>query len=510
MKMSTFAAIEIGAYDVVMKIFEFSAKNGMREIDCIRQRAELGADTYAFGYVSYEKTEMLCSILTEFRKIMEGYRVDDYRACAKSALRETSNALLVLEQIKSKTGLHVDTLGNSEHRFISYKSIAFQETEFLKMIEKPTAIMDMGEGSLQISLFNKECLVTTQNIRLGTMRMREKLASMEEKTTDLAGMIDELVSSELFTFRKLYLKEKEIKNLIILGNFLTKIVKKAGGREQGYLSREVLLDYLEKIKNMDPEEMAEMLEIPNDAAEILQQSVFIYRSMLREMEVEEIWAPAQSFCDGLAYEYAEQHHYLKNPHNFENDILAAGRNIAKRYMCNARHSEAVCNFALIIFDGLKSVHAMGKRERLLLQIACLLHSCGKYISMSYSAQSAYNIIVSTEIIGLSHREREIVANVAKYNTMPFPDYRELVSTLQRADYLTVAKLTAILRIANEVDRGHRQKYKTVKTSFKKDVLTVTVDSAQNMTLEIGMMAEKKQFFEDVFGVKLNIRQKKRI
>ena len=144
MKMTTFAAIDIGAYEVVMKVFEISAKKGMREIDCIRRRTDLGADTYGLGYMSYEKTEDLCNILSEYRKIMEGYRVDVYRACGKSALRETSNILLVLEQIKSKTGLKVDIFSNSEHRFISYKSIAFQDDLFRKMIEKPTAIVDVG------------------------------------------------------------------------------------------------------------------------------------------------------------------------------------------------------------------------------------------------------------------------------------------------------------------------------------------------------------------------------
>ncbi len=506
--MTTFAAIDIGAYEIVMKIFEISAKNGMKEIDCIRQRTELGADTYAFGYISYDKIESLCRILTEFRTIMEGYRVDVYRACGKSALRETSNILLILEQIKSKTGLHVDILSNSEHRFIKYKSIAFQETEFLKMIEKPTAIADVGEGSLQISLFNKECLVTTQNIRMGTMRLREKLSGMEEKTSDLSGMAEELMSSELFNFRKLFLKDKEIKNLIVLGSFLPKIIKKANNGEPSfYLSKDALMAELESYRRKDPESIAEELEISPDVSELLNQSIAVYRSLIGGMDVEEIWAPSLSLCEGLAYEYAEQNHYLKNPHNFENDILAAGKNIAKRYMCNTKHAEVVENFAMILFDGLKGVHDMGKRERLLLRLAAQLHSCGKYISMSYSAECTYNIIASTEIIGLSHTEREIVANVAKYNTMEFPDYKELAANLQSADYLTVAKLTAILRIANEMDKGHRQKFKSVKTVLKKDVLTVTINSAQNMTLEIGMMDDKRKFFENVFGVKLLIKQK---
>lgn len=64
---------------------------------------------------------------------------------------------------------------------------------------------------------------------------------------------------------------------------------------------------------------------------------------------------------------------------------------------------------------------MGRRERLLLRIATLLHDCGKYISLVNLGECSYAIIMATEIIGLSHREREIVANIVRYNHLEF-DY----------------------------------------------------------------------------------------
>ena len=60
------------------------------------------------------------------------------------------------------------------------------------------------------------------------------------------------------------------------------------------------------------------------------------------------------------------------------------------------------------FDSMKKVHGMGDRERLLLQIAVQLHDCGKYISMGDVAECSYQIIMATEIIGLSTEERQIM------------------------------------------------------------------------------------------------------
>ena len=72
------------------------------------------------------------------------------------------------------------------------------------------------------------------------------------------------------------------------------------------------------------------------------------------------------------------------------------------------------------------MHGMKERERLLLQMAVMLHDVGKYISFNNVADSSYNIIMSNEIIGLSHIEREMVALIARYNTVTLPSYDELV------------------------------------------------------------------------------------
>lgn len=100
----------------------------------------------------------------------------------------------------------------------------------------------------------------------------------------------------------------------------------------------------------------------------------------------------------------EKKNFIKSAHNFENDILVAARNIAKRYSTGKDHIKGTTDLALAIFDSMKKVHGMGDRERLLLQIAVQLHDCGKYISMGDVAECSYQIIMATEIIGLSTEE----------------------------------------------------------------------------------------------------------
>ena len=77
MGVKTFAAIDVGSYELSMKIFEVSQRKKIREIDHIRHRIELGTETYNTGKLSNEKVDELCRVLTEFQEIMKGYQVTD-------------------------------------------------------------------------------------------------------------------------------------------------------------------------------------------------------------------------------------------------------------------------------------------------------------------------------------------------------------------------------------------------------------------------------------------------
>lgn len=167
--------------------------------------------------------------------------------------------------------------------------------------------------------------------------------------------------------------------------------------------------------------------------------------------------------------------------------------------------------ALDIFDSTRKIHGMGKRERLLLQIAVLLHDCGKYISMSEVAECSYRIIMATEIIGLSTEERQVIASAVRYNTREFGCYKEInrETSMSRENYLLTAKLTAILRLANAMDRSHYQKVKALNVTLKDRILYLVVDSARNVSLELGLLKDKKEFFEEVFGIRLVMRRKGR-
>ena len=219
--MKTFAAVDIGSYELSMKIFEFSGKNKMREIDHVRHRIDLGTETYFTGKLSYEKADELYRVLREFAKIMEAYKVDAYQAYGTSAVREMENSGIVLDRITQRTGIRVDVLSNSEQRFLDYKSIASKGEEFDRLLEKGTVILDIGGGSIQISQFDKGSLTTTQNLHLGALWLRERLGRINAKPSQLEELLSEMSDAQLSMLKKFYFKDKEIKHVILVDDYLS-------------------------------------------------------------------------------------------------------------------------------------------------------------------------------------------------------------------------------------------------------------------------------------------------
>ena len=112
--------------------------------------------------------------------------------------------------------------------------------------------------------------------------------------------------------------------------------------------------------------------------------------------------------------------------------------------------------------------------------------------------------MATEIIGLNHREREIVANIVRFNHSDFVypgTYGATAGLLDKNSYITIAKLTAILRVANSLDRSHKQKMKEIKATVDGRELLLKVDTPQTFLLEEAFFPEAADFFEEIYSIK---------
>lgn len=512
MKTRYFAGIDVGSYELSCKIFQFSPKTGMKEIDSVNYRLDLGSESFANGKISKEKVDELCHVLNSFKAVMNTYKVEEYKAYGTSAIRELENKIILLDHIEQRTGIRVEVISNSEQRFLNYKAIASKGEEFNRIIEKGTAILDIGGGSIQISLFEKNSLIATQNMKLGVLRLEERIGHLASNQLKFENLLEEVINTQLLVFKKLYLKDREIETIIVVDDYVSFLMQKyeKEGRNTAHLSYDRFHKYVNETKVCSIFQMARRFDISEENAVRTFISSIIIKRCMKVMDAKQMWSPGVVLCDGIGFEYGQKNGLIKEEHDFQQDILDCALNLSKRYQGNKKRSETLENIALTIFDSMKRIHGLGKRERLLLSLATILHDCGKYISMSNLGECSYNIILYTEIIGLSHKEREMVANVVKYNHLKF-GYYDIVtqsSKLDKDDYLIIAKLTAILKLANGLDRSHKQKFKDIKIGLKDHNLIITVNTNEDITLEKGMLGDRADFFEEVFSIRPVVKQRK--
>lgn len=337
-----FAAIDVGSFELEMGIYETTSRNGLREIDHLRHVISLGRDTYHTGKISYHLVDEMCQVLEEFEQVMKSYQVEDYRAYATSAMREAKNSQIILEQIRVRTGIQVQVISNSEQRFLGYKAIAMKEAEFQKIIQKGTAIADVSFGSLQISLFDKDSLVSTQNIQQGILRLRENLSGVWSDRQTVLGIFEDMVDNELYAFKKMYLKDRDIKNLICIGESILYLARdEVAGKRVDRISAADFQKFYEKLIQMPVDQIEDRFGVNQEYAHLLIPAAIIYKQILEMTGAEMLWVPGIRMCDGIAADYAEKQKYLKFTHNFDDDILSASRNMAKRYRCNTSHGQKI-------------------------------------------------------------------------------------------------------------------------------------------------------------------------
>jgi exopolyphosphatase/guanosine-5'-triphosphate,3'-diphosphate pyrophosphatase len=163
---------------------------------------------------------------------------------------------------------------------------------------------------------------------------------------------------------------------------------------------------------------------------------------------------------------------------------------------------------LSIFDQTQHLHHLTDRERILLEVASILHDSGHSIDPSECQIHSYNIIMYADIMGFADREMQLIANIARYHNddIPLPTH-DNYARLTETDKMIISKLAAMLKLANSLDTTLRQKIREIQISRNKRDLIFSIDTDADTLLEEWSFAQKAGFFEEVMGFRPRIKRK---
>jgi exopolyphosphatase/guanosine-5'-triphosphate,3'-diphosphate pyrophosphatase len=159
-----------------------------------------------------------------------------------------------------------------------------------------------------------------------------------------------------------------------------------------------------------------------------------------------------------------------------------------------------------LFRELQADHRLDKRFELLLKIAALLHEVGMFIGdRSHHKHSMY-VIMNSDLFGLTRKDIALIALVARYHRRATPrPYHEEYTSLDRDSRIAVAKMAAMLRVADALDRDHMQQARAMAFAREPGQFVISLADSADLTIERLALKEKGNLFEEIFGMKPVVR-----
>ena len=184
--------------------------------------------------------------------------------------------------------------------------------------------------------------------------------------------------------------------------------------------------------------------------------------------------------------------------------IALGRHLG----FEEEHSRQDARIAVMLFDQTFDLHGLDDECRDLLYCAGLLHDIGYVEGYWGHHKTAYRLIMEADLPGLTEREVRIVANVARYHRGARPKLKHKgFAALDADDRELVETLSAILRLADGLDRSHTDAVRDLEVWLDGDELVLLLECPFGCSAEVWAGEKKGRFFGEVFGVRLRVRER---
>jgi exopolyphosphatase/guanosine-5'-triphosphate,3'-diphosphate pyrophosphatase len=467
----------------------------------------LGKDTFTHGQLGAATVEATLKALEGFRRIMDTYGVVRYRAVATSAVREAGNRDVFLDRVRLRTGIDVEVIDGSEENRLSYIAVRESLKDHEALASGDTLLVEVGGGSADISFLRRGEPVHSGTYALGSIRMRQGLAAWHGSNDQRIRLLRRHIHNVVDDIRR-EMPLREARFFVALGGdvrFAVGQISSGNGAGIRAIAKDAFLAFCERLTTEDVDQIVESYRLPLSEAETLVPALLTYRELLLETGAEEIVVPDASLRAGLLLDLVtEEGHGIED---FRKQVLASAAALGDKYRYDAPHARNVAHLATRLFDELSSEHGLGSRDRLLLEVAALLHDIGIYVNLKGHHKHSQYILSVSEIFGLSREDMAVVSNVARYHRRATPQKSHLpYMALDRDTRIAVNKLAAVLRLANALDADHLQKVRDVRVVREEGDLAIEVDGAGDLTMERLASNSRSDFLTEVLGRRIAFRE----
>ena len=289
------AAIDIGSNSIrllITNVIPTENYTYYRKVSMTRLPVRLGEDVFAGGKISKESIQRLMDAMQAYRYIMKVNGVEDFRACATSAMREAKNGARTVKRIARKTGINIELIDGAEEARLVFESkmfdkIAPEETNFL--------YIDVGGGSTELTLLIDNEIVASRSFKIGTVRILKGLVEEQEWTSMQQWIVE---------------KTANIPNLAMIGSGgnINKLHKISGKPISEPLSQRYLSLQLKNIEKLSTQERVIQLGLNFDRADVIVPALRIYNNATKWAGAHRMYVPKIGVSDGITRDLYHTRH----------------------------------------------------------------------------------------------------------------------------------------------------------------------------------------------------------
>ncbi|MFC6274885.1 exopolyphosphatase [Levilactobacillus tangyuanensis] len=501
-----FGAILVNVSSIELSIVNL--KTGT-QTERVKSSVAIGENIYNHEEIDFETVADAAEALRGFLQIIKDYGVHNYRVWGSQALSSAPNAEFIRDQLYVRTGLHIDWLSLGEESFVRNEAIALKLDQYQELVKHHAAIIGLNSGSTTLSFFANEHLVASHNMKLGPIRIKEVLQNLRATAPNPVDVLDDYINSKVDDFYRFL--PAELQNtpnqIILIGATPLNNYFIPQNKISYTLTIQDFIKFSREVSGATNQFLVERLRISEENVDTVLPVVLLVKKLLTVVHADKLHLVNLNVLDGLTTNQAITAGHHK--YHFENQILAAADDLAQRYRVEPHHMELVRHFSLHLFDQLRPLHHLTNRDRLLLQIAAIVHDIGGFIDTHEHYLHSDYVLKQSEMLGLSNEETQIIAAVSRYHSTRTP--AEDLAHFQQLDAdkrLVVAKLSAILRLADALDDAHQQTIQKISVSVRTNKIVITAFSDDELSLIRWAFNYKAQFFTDVFGLQPVLKQRR--
>ena len=500
MGITRVAAVDVGSNAIRYVVVDVSATGAHTGVEDERVAVRLGTDVFTRERrFRAETMDAAVTALLRIRRRLDDLGVAHYRAVATSAVREARNGGALVERIRRESGIHLETISGSEEARLVWIAVS----DRVDLGEDRWLMMDLGGGSVEISVAEREGILWSESHTLGSVRLLQ--AFQEEGVVPSGHAYRELLERYTHVLKvPRAVGEWKPRGTIATGGNIEAIADLAGASRDAKgvsrLSVKRLRSWIAKLGDMTAAERVEKLGLREDRADVILPAAVVYERVADLAGTVEIVVPRVGLKEGLVLDLVDElrdreAHADRREHTIRSGAITLGR----RFLFDETHARQVARLSLALFDQLRTLHRLEARWRNVLLAGALLHDIGQYVSYRRHHKHSMYLIANSELPDLSPEDVQLVAMLARYHRRSgpkasHPEY----DALTVEDREGVRKLAALLRVADALDREHVERVASLASRVEEEAVVLELETRGTLTLEEWALRSKGKLFTSVF------------